>query len=443
MTDDKWRPLHDMPDEINVLFIEGLCSVPWFQNRFWTCPPITGDRRPFSSMKSYRVWCFDGDEYELDASSDIEPDAYGMEECVKEIESGKYHGIVVVDFSNFMSVFDENLGPHLQQFVAAGGVVAFPSSESLLIPSFQQFFGVEWERSDYYRTNWMPCEENTENINYSFGNGDLARRIIKSYSAKGNTLKSVPRHERCFGVGQDSKTWSMVPQFNNRDVSRSGGDDSDDDYDVIVAMHEYGKGVIAYFGDINDETETLWLVASFIASRAPKLPIDCFSSLSDVEFSQVIQFKESGNIDFGASELDQAEVHYQSALEIYGLKLGSNGVQRDTFVALHSNMSLVFLKKKLYKAAEEAAGRGLSIQWGHSKCSYRRAMARLCISLATKGGDLNRIRGALQDVLNGAPGDATRELLERIEREKRRLEKRQRERFSSDFAYAMSDSLRN
>jgi hypothetical protein len=390
-------------------------------------------------MNSYRVWCYE-DAYELD-ETDIKPDAYGMKEVLKEIESGKYHGIVVVDFSNFESFFDEQLGPHLQQFVAAGGVVAFPSSESTIIPSFQKFFDVEWERSDYYRTTWVPCEENMENINNSLGNGDLARRIIKPYSAKGNTLKSVPRHERCFGVGNGSKTQSLVPHFNNRDVSR-GSETDEDDYDIIVAMHEYGKGAIAYFGDVNAETETLWLVASFIASRAAKLPVDCFSCLSDVEFVQVIQHKEDGNNDFGASRLDQAEAHYKSALDVFGRKLGSNGLQRDTFVALVSNISLVYLKKKLYTAAEEAAGRGLSVEWDHSKCSYRRAMARLKISLATSGGDLKRIRGALEDIVNGTPGDATRKLLERIERERGKLEKRQREFFSSAFASAISDSLR-
>ena len=31
----------------------------------------------------------------------------------------------------------------------------------------------------------------------------------------------------------------------------------------------YGKGVIAYFGDANEETEMLWLVGAFNESRSP------------------------------------------------------------------------------------------------------------------------------------------------------------------------------
>ena len=114
---------------------------------------------------------------------------------------------------------------------------------------------------------------------------------------------------------------------------------------------------------------------------------------------------------------------------------------RDTYIALLSNLSLVYLKKKFYHEAENAAGKGLSAQWGHGKCSYRRAMARLHISLNTNGGDLPRLKGALDDVLNSDPGDATRKLLLRIETEKKRQEKRERQKFSSGFASAMSGTL--
>jgi hypothetical protein len=48
----------------------------------------------------------------------------------------------------------------------------------------------------------------------------------------------------------------------------------DDNYDVIIAMHDYGKGVIANFGDVNAEHQTIHLVDAFITSRSPTLPID-------------------------------------------------------------------------------------------------------------------------------------------------------------------------
>mmetsp|Transcript_5103 Transcript_5103/g.5799 ORF Transcript_5103/g.5799 Transcript_5103/m.5799 type:complete len:397 (+) Transcript_5103:132-1322(+) len=393
-------------------------------------------QRPFDGHKSYRVWCTDPSHL---SSRDVSPDAFGIDNCVAEIESGKYHAIIVVDFSNDEDKenFEGYLGDHLQKFAAAGGVIAFPSSESILVSSLKQLFDVKWERSSYYRTNWSPCEENMEKINYSFGNGNFARRIIKPYSAKGNTLKSVPTHERCFGVGNDSKTWSPVPTMSGRDVSKG----SNDDYDIIVAMHEYGKGIIAYFGDVNAEAETLWLVAAFIESRSPKVPIDVFSALSESDFTEVMQCKENGNIAFGASDLDRAETQYKAALDIFGSRRGSNGLQRENYVALLSNLSLIYLKKKLYYEAETAAGKGLAVEWGHSKCSYRRAMARLQISLNTEGGDLPRLRKASSDVINSDPGDATRKLLLRIEKEEKKLRKRERPHFSSSFASAMSGTL--
>ncbi len=42
--DYNWKDLNDMPDELNVLFIEGFCQVPWFQNKFWTMPNDNGKK---------------------------------------------------------------------------------------------------------------------------------------------------------------------------------------------------------------------------------------------------------------------------------------------------------------------------------------------------------------------------------------------------------------
>lgn len=112
-------------------------------------------------------------------------------------------------------------------------------------------------------------KDNEKNINYSFGNGNLSRRIIKEFSCKGTTLR-VPKHERCFGVTENSKTQSMVPFMSGKDVSKES---EDDNYDVIIAMHDYGKGVIAYFGDVNAEHQTIHLVDAFVTSRSPTLPI--------------------------------------------------------------------------------------------------------------------------------------------------------------------------
>ncbi len=78
------------------------------------------------------------------------------------------------------------------------------------------------------------------------------------------------------------------------------------------------------------------------------------------------------------------------------------------------------------------------MEWGHSKCSYRLAMARLQISKVTPRGDLTRLRKAKKDVLNADIGNATRKLLLQIEAEINRLEQRERNQFGSGFAAAMA-----
>lgn len=164
-----------------------------------------------------------------------------------------------------------------------------------------KFFDTEWEMSQYYRTTWGPClEDNERNINYSFGNGNLSRRIIKEFSAKGVSLR-VPPHERCFGVTENLRTESMVPFMSGKDIS---GKSEDGNYDTIIAIHDYGKGAIAYFGDVNAEHETIWLTAAFVESRSPKFPVDCFSSINDNTMSEIIHLKEEGNDAFKQGELD-------------------------------------------------------------------------------------------------------------------------------------------
>jgi hypothetical protein len=358
--------------------------------------------------------------------NEIKPDAHGVKRCQDEIKSGRYHAIVVVDYSNReeFQEFEEAFGALLQQFVAAGGVVAFPSSEAMLVSTVEKYFDTEWKMSNYYRTTWGPClKDNERNINYSFGNGNLSRRVIKEYSAKGNTL-NVPRHERCFGVTENSR----------KDVCEE---------DAIVAMHNYGKGAIAYFGDVNASHETIWLVAAFVESRSPTIPIDCFSSIEASVFAEIIQLKGVGNDSFKAGDLDTALGSYQSALNKFETKMGINGSQRECYIALLSNMSLIYYKNGFYCQSEGLATKVLDIEWGQEKCSYRRAMARLKISQTTAGGDLVLLRKAEKDVLNAGmtpPSTlkATQKLMAQIESEIKRLKKKEEKKFSAGFENAMN-----
>ena len=348
---------------------------------------------------------------------------------------------MVMDYSNREEFddFEQAFGDLLRDFVSAGGVVAFPSSEGMLVSTLKKYFDVDWEMSNYYRTNWGPClEDNERIINESFGNGNLSRRLIKEYSAKGVSLR-VPKHERCFGVTKNSRTQSLVPHMSGRDVSKQC---EDGNYDVNIAVHDYGKGTIAYFGDVNAEQETIWLVAAFVESRSPKLPIDCFSSIDASTFAEITQLKEEGNELFKAGDLDQALSSYQSALEKFRSKMGTHGPQRDCYVALLSNMSLIHYKKGDYRQSETFATSVLDIEWGQEKCSYRRAMARFKIS-QTGGGDLVLLRKAQEDVLNAGmtpPSTlkATQKLMAQIEVEIKRLKRKEQKKFSSGFENALS-----
>lgn len=443
--DDGWRDLDTMPDSpIHVLFIEGYCMVSWMEARI--------QRNGFhgNGFCTKRVWVTDP-SYRNKDDDGPPPDLIGADKAIQEIESGFYHGIVVVDYSNQdeSQEFEDTFGLHLQKFVQNGGVVAFPSSEGLLVSTLSKLFETTWTTSNYYRTTWGPCPENECLINYSFGNGNLARRVIGPYSAKGVSLRNVPVQERCFGVTCDSRTQSLVPMMAGRDVSRPDDPDSvaaselEPDYDVLVAMHDYGKGCIAYFGDVNCEERTTLLVEAFITSRCPQKSIDCFAALDCEAFAKVQEYKEQGNACFNNGQLQDAIEFYDKAVAMYGSCTGTHGEQRDTLVTLYSNMALVYSKTKSWEKSEACASKALALDIDHDKSLYRRAEARYQLSLSKlPQGDIRRLHLAKSDILNMSPvrpdsRKALLKLLDMIELEIKRLEKRQKDRFARNFAGAL------
>ena len=82
-------------------------------------------------------------------------------------------------------------------------------------------------------------------------------------------------------------------------------------------------------------------------------------------FSEILQLKEEGNVSFKDGSFDEAMTSYQVALDKFGTKLGSNGPQRDCYVALLSNASLFQYKLGHYRRSEEYATKALDIEWGH------------------------------------------------------------------------------
>merc|ERR1719343_855168 len=141
--------------------------------------------------------------------------------------------------------------------------------------------------------------------------------------------------------------------------------------------------------------------------------------LSNDDFAQVTQLKSDGNGSFAASDWAKAKQHYQAAIAIYEAKDPTpddlHDSQKDTLVALFSNLSMAHLKTEDFVEAETAASKCLDFSPHHSKAFYRRATARLQMSRRRPRGDASRIQGAVQDILKCEKSDAQRKLAQKIQ----------------------------
>lgn len=382
-----------MPAKIHVLFLSGYgMSVGMEQSLV-----EEGGFDDQSKFGVQHVWVADPTDLE-DSSGYL----LGVDAAIREIVSGKYHAIVVVNYCNpdMEEEFESNFGRLLQKFVEAGGVLAFPSLE--VLSSLSNLFETTWTKSSYYRTNWGPCPENMEVVRQSFGNGHYSQRIIAQHSVKGVSLRNVPPHERCFGVTETSRTQSLVPHMSGLDVSRQQEPDSvmiqelDEDYDIIVALHDYGIGCLAYFGDVNCEEMTAKLIEAFVCSRCPNDPIDYFTWLDESKFSKALEYKQLGNENYQQGDYHGAMEHYNTAIAMYEMSWGAVGTQRSTLVVLYSNGAMTALKQKKWLVAEDYASKALQLDETHDKSLYRRALARFEGGKAT--GNLVLLRAAKKDV---------------------------------------------
>ena len=212
--------------------------------------------------------------------------AQGIEHVRTELCSGSYHAVIVSDLvadaaHDYNAFCQDHVGPLLQAFVRAGGVIAFITSEGLkLQESLQYLFGVRWKASRYTRAHWQPASPHVEFDGYrrssplgnnlhkleqTFG----AELAAQGFSAKACSVTNVPLVERGFG--------EVINEFgldlSDEGRRRGGLANADECVDMCIAVRSYGRGAIAYFGDVNCSEPTLERMAAFCRRRSPSAPV--------------------------------------------------------------------------------------------------------------------------------------------------------------------------
>lgn len=380
------------PGVLNVLFIHGFAMAgEWMLNNLWGIDNDIPGVPPEYAARSRAAW-----QGARLASVDF---AYGevpaaVRNCQEAVMSGAFHAVVVVDYSMAHGEFARALGAPLQEFARAGGPIAFTTSEGAkATTSLHSLFGTTWRSSGYYRTTWHAAAENDALVAATF-----PPPLGEPFSAKCTTLSGVPPHERCFGTTPDSVTASGVPFMSGTPVGSRTEPESVTaepavDYDVSIAVHAYGAGAIAYYGDVNCQPETVLRVAAFVASRRPAEPVAF--AIDEDSSRRAEEHKTRGNALFkqGASDASQyagAIAAYDEALAAFGPRAGA-GDQRVEKAKILSNRAECELRTGAWAAAARSTTMALSLAPDHTKSRVRRARAR-----AELGGA--ELEGATADV---------------------------------------------
>ena len=186
--------------------------------------------------------------------------------CQGAIVSGRYDGIVLCDLSlrDLMEeperLFEQLIGSHLQAFASAGGRVAFPTSDGMLMANMgvlNRTFGVNWEVCSYTKEYWGPLSA-ASTAPYA------APASLKVIYTKASTLKKVPVNERVCGAVANSQTYEIGPDGDFED--QAAFDSFAERCGYSAAAHKYGRGCIAYFGDTNCSLQTPLNVSNFCQS---------------------------------------------------------------------------------------------------------------------------------------------------------------------------------
>ncbi|KAL1523060.1 hypothetical protein AB1Y20_018020 [Prymnesium parvum] len=361
------RKLAEPPEArvLRVLFLEGFFMADFMANTLAgerpSLPGVADEsariRRAWEGAQITRVRWVDAPRQEA--------------ACRAEIDSGKYDAVVVVDLACEHAKFEAAFGASLAAFVRAGGRVAFPSSEGMMLqPTLRRLFGTAWEPSGYYRSSWCVAEENRAHVAATFGEGNLA-----AFSAKATSVRNVPPHERCFGVSRPAEGAA--------------------DYDVCVATHQCaGGGWVGFFGDVNCEARTALLVAAFLLSSAAASPPSGHARVASSAFDAAMAAKARGNAHFNANRPAPALAAYDEALRHFGSKAGDEA-QRQEKVKILSNRSECCLRLDDWPAAASSASSALELDPSHAKSLLRRAKANFAVgseeALAAAAADLRKL----------------------------------------------------
>ena len=353
-----------MASKIPVLIVDGICMADFYYKNL-TC------KADWSAFEIKHVT----------VGYDRSKGGYNCPDSKRELLSGRYKVVVVCDLSNHPKAHNwlmRDLGTDLQSFVKNGGCVAFPTSEGFLLQeTLQKLFGTTWVKSDYYRTTWGACGTSSTLANFPGINPLL------KFSAKCATLRNVSSEERVFGVTESSTYESMLSTSLFGDKTPAP---TSNNFDVSVAVHNYGKGRIAYFGDVNGEKETAELVAAFCrgAHQSPKpSPVVADATLP------CETLKNEGNAHFATSRYKEALKCYDAALFGSAAITSNQGSFKSQIWA---NKAAAYLKLKKFPEAESSARSAIEFDKSNDKARFRLAKA-----LEEQGGK-DRLVSALAEL---------------------------------------------
>ncbi len=260
-------------------------------------------------------------------------------------------------------------------------------------------------------------------------------------------LQNVPVNEKCYGLTPAERIKApALPTAGSAQGGESKQPDSvvPGDFDVCIAIHEHGKGCIAFFGEVDCQAETIKLMTAFLSNRSRASPVDALARLSKSNFEKVRLHKEAGNEKFRNGTFAEAIDCYQRALDIYGEKTGGNGIERQEHANLFANQAECYLRLSDFAKALETATKALKLFPDHFKARMRRCKAYM--SIARSGKSLRHLEMATSDLLklnatNKEEENAIESLRKQVSALEDAIKKKKTETFQTGFARAVTEQV--